>query len=116
MDRLIDLAESFVNYASRIKEYTPALAKLYREGRFEDAGEQTIYLMEGVEWMISAATILGSRVDFDKECLLEISRKLYRFFNNKDSNALADILQYDIIEISDEIEKKYGEFISNSMN
>lgn len=116
MERLIELAQSFVEYAGKVESYAPLIAGQYRENKPGDAEEQMLYLLEGMDWMITASMILDEKVDFNKDKLVDILRKINTALENGDFQYLADVLQYDLVEIVKEIKEKYGKFISDNMN
>lgn len=116
MEQKIDLAKSMSEYAGRIKLNVPKIAELYRKNEITEVTDMMLDLIEGIEWMISALFILEDDLNFDNDEIVDILPQIQQSLENTDYNLLADILEYEIIPISDKIGNECNKYVSNSMN
>lgn len=98
----MDIIEDYNRYLSRIPSGCAYLIEELRAENKEVISRELMNFAEGLVWMMKVDkyfATLDIKVDFDGEKLNELLEEINKLLQNKDFYAIADIFEYEIIEL-----------------
>lgn len=108
MDEIvIETMKDYNNYLDNLKIYILPLAENFRDGKLNKAIKEVSLLFEGIEWIMTINMKLRELNyinKLDSTRLNNLLNELADAFENKDYNLCADILEYEILTVVNELE------------
>lgn len=98
-DQVYELIDSYNEYLGRIPNGINQIVEFLRDGNTEDAIEQIIQLIEGIQWLNDVNAIFqrfGYKTQFDYDILNGYLNSINEGLQIQDYILVADLLEYEI--------------------
>ena len=103
-----EILESGIEYIDRLKIELPLRINNYRKGNMETLNFDDLnFLIEGIEWLITVIEKINFNKDNEKINFNSVLRELLKAIQDKDSTLIADILEYEILDIFEKIKSVF---------
>lgn len=103
-----EIVENYNNYLDILNVNILPLSEKLREGDIADSLEKITFLFEGMEWILTvnkALSELNYLNKVDQEAINKILKEITIALENKDYYLSADLLEYELFEVIEKMEK-----------